>query len=96
MSPMSTTLTVGICCDMWQPYTDVVKARAPNAILVFGKFHIVQHLTKAVDQVPRVLQPCGVAYWLLAGWLSWGLRSDFGPDVTSTYWWSSSRARELA
>jgi len=36
---------------MWQPYVDVVKARAPNAILVFDKFHIVQHLTKAVDQV---------------------------------------------
>lgn len=43
----------GVCCDMWQPYADVVKARAPNAILVFDKFHIVQHLTKAVDQVRR-------------------------------------------
>ena len=43
----------GVCCDMWQPYVDVVKARAPNAILVFDKFHIVQHLTKAVDQVRR-------------------------------------------
>ncbi len=43
----------GVCCDMWQPYTDVVKTRAPNAILVFDKFHIVQHLTKAVDQVRR-------------------------------------------
>lgn len=38
---------------MWQPYADVVKARAPKAILVFDKFHIVQHLTKAVDQVRR-------------------------------------------
>ena len=38
---------------MWQPYVDVVKARAPNAILVFDKFHIVQHLSKAVDQVRR-------------------------------------------
>lgn len=43
----------GVCCDMWQPYADVVKARAPKAILVFDKFHIVQHLTKAVDQVRR-------------------------------------------
>ncbi len=43
----------GVCCDMWQPYADVVKARAPNAVLVFDKFHIVQHLTKAVDQVRR-------------------------------------------
>lgn len=43
----------GVCCDMWQPYVDVVKARAPKAILVFDKFHIVQHLTQAVDQVRR-------------------------------------------
>jgi len=43
----------GVCCDMWQPYADVVKARAPNAVLVFDKFHIVSHLTKAVDQVRR-------------------------------------------
>jgi len=43
----------GVCCDMWQPYADVVKARAPKAILVFDKFHIVQHLTQAVDQVRR-------------------------------------------
>jgi transposase len=38
---------------MWQPYVDVVKVRAPDAILVFDKFHIVQHLTQAVDQVRR-------------------------------------------
>lgn len=43
----------GICCDMWQPYIDVIKAKAPKAILVFDKFHIVQHLSKAVDQVRR-------------------------------------------
>ena len=43
----------GVCCDMWQPYSDVVKEKAPQAVLVFDKFHIVQHLTKAVDQVRR-------------------------------------------
>lgn len=43
----------GICCDMWQPYIDVVKARAPEAVLVFDKFHIVRHLMEAVDQVRR-------------------------------------------
>ena len=43
----------GICCDMWQPYIDVVKARAPQAVLVFDKFHIVRHLMEAVDQVRR-------------------------------------------
>lgn len=43
----------GLCCDMWQPYVDVIKERAPQAVLVFDKFHIVQHLTRAVDQVRR-------------------------------------------
>ena len=43
----------GVCCDMWQPYVDVIKARAPKSVLVFDKFHIVQHLSKAVDQVRR-------------------------------------------
>ena len=43
----------GVCCDMWQPYIDVVKDRAPQAVLVFDKFHIVRHLMEAVDQVRR-------------------------------------------
>ena len=43
----------GICCDMWQPYVDVIRANAPNATLVFDKFHIVRHLMEAVDQVRR-------------------------------------------
>ena len=43
----------GICCHMWQPYIDVIKARAGQAVLVFDKFHIVSHLMKAVDQVRR-------------------------------------------
>ncbi len=43
----------GICCDMWQPYIDVIKAQAPQAVLVFDKFHIVRHLMEAVDQVRR-------------------------------------------
>ena len=42
-----------VCCDMWQPYADVVKERAPQAVLVFDKFHIVRHLIAAVDQVRR-------------------------------------------
>ncbi len=37
---------------MWQPYIDVIKARAPQAVLVFDKFHIVRHLMAAVDQPP--------------------------------------------
>ena len=41
----------GVCCDMWEPYAKVVKEFVPHAIFVFDKFHIVQHLSKAVDAV---------------------------------------------
>lgn len=43
----------GICCDMWAPYIAVVKEQAPNAELVFDKFHIVRHLLDAVSDVRR-------------------------------------------
>ena len=43
----------GVCCDMWMPYINVIEAKAPNAVLVFDKFHIVRHLMNAVDQVRR-------------------------------------------
>ena len=53
LGPEKTAVLEGICCDMWQPYIDVVKDRAPQAVLVFDKFHIVRHLMQAVDQVRR-------------------------------------------
>lgn len=42
-----------VCCDMWQPYVDMVKKYLPDATLVFDKFHITQHLMQAVDEVRR-------------------------------------------
>jgi transposase len=42
-----------VCCDMWQPYIDMVKEHLSEATLVFDKFHIMQHLLKAVDEVRR-------------------------------------------
>lgn len=44
---------IGICCDMWPSYIDTIRARAPQATLVFDKFHIVRQLTEAVDKVRR-------------------------------------------
>jgi transposase len=43
----------GICCDMWDPYIQVIRQYAPQAVLVFDKFHIVRHLMDAVDHVRR-------------------------------------------
>ena len=42
-----------VCCDMWAVYVDAVKENLPRAILVFDRFHIVQHLNRAVDEVRR-------------------------------------------
>lgn len=53
LGPEKTAVLQGICCDMWQPYIDVIKEQAPQAVLVFDKFHIVRHLMEAVDQVRR-------------------------------------------
>jgi transposase len=43
----------GICCDMWAPYVDVIKERAPHATMVFDKFHLIRHLLIAVDKVRK-------------------------------------------
>lgn len=43
----------GICCDMWPAFIKAVKAKAPQATLVFDKFHIVRKITEAVDTVRR-------------------------------------------
>jgi len=51
--PERTARIVGICCDMWAPYVDVIKETCPEAILVFDKFHIVRHLLTAVNDVRK-------------------------------------------
>lgn len=40
-----------ICSDMWKSYLKVIKERAPKALHVLDRFHIVSHLNKAVDKV---------------------------------------------
>jgi len=40
-----------VCSDMWKAYLKVIKARIPQAMHVLDRFHIVQHLNKAVDKV---------------------------------------------
>ena len=51
--PERTSKLKGICCDMWPAFIKAVKAKAPQATLVFDKFHIVKKLTEAVDIVRR-------------------------------------------
>jgi transposase len=44
-----------VCMDMWAPYRDVVGERASQAVVCFDRFHVVQHLNEAVDEVRRSL-----------------------------------------
>jgi transposase len=42
-----------LCCDMWAPYLDAVRRHLPQATVVFDRFHLTQHLSRAVDDVRR-------------------------------------------
>ena len=42
-----------VCSDMWQPYLNVLAAKAGQALHVLDRFHITLHLNQAVDQVRR-------------------------------------------
>jgi len=42
-----------VAMDMWRPYINSTEAHAPQAKIVFDKFHIAKHLGDAVDQVRR-------------------------------------------
>jgi len=40
-----------ICSDMWKPYLKVVAKKAGHAIHVLDRFHIMSHMSKAIDKV---------------------------------------------
>ena len=40
-----------VCSDMWQPYLEVIAKQAAQAIHVLDRFHIMQKLGKAIDEV---------------------------------------------
>ena len=39
--------------DMWKPFRKAMLSNAPNAQIVYDKFHIMRHLADALDQVRR-------------------------------------------
>ena len=39
--------------DMWKPFRNAAQARAPQAAILFDKFHIVKHLNEALDKVRK-------------------------------------------
>jgi transposase len=42
-----------VAMDMWDPYVNSVREHVADAVIVYDKFHVAQHLGKAVDQVRR-------------------------------------------
>jgi transposase len=39
--------------DMWKPFRNATNARAPQAAILFDKFHIMRHLGEALDKVRK-------------------------------------------
>ena len=39
--------------DMWASYANLVREYAPQAQILFDRFHIVKHLQEAIDEVRR-------------------------------------------
>ncbi len=40
-----------VCSDMWQAYLKVIAKKAPHALHVLDRFHIMHRINKAIDQV---------------------------------------------
>lgn len=39
--------------DMWKPFRNTATERAPQAAILFDKFHVLRHLNEALDQVRK-------------------------------------------
>lgn len=55
LTPAERDGITAIAMDMWEPYRTTVRAHVPDADakIVFDKFHILQHVGDAVDQVRK-------------------------------------------
>lgn len=40
-----------VCSDMWKPYLQVIAEKAPQALHVLDRFHVVANLQKAVNEI---------------------------------------------
>jgi len=52
--PMRLLETVNtVCCDMYEGFTEAIKAEVPNANIVVDRFHVARHYRDATDQVRK-------------------------------------------
>ncbi len=40
-----------ICSDMWKPYLRIIAEMAPKAVNILDRFHIMSHMSKAIDEI---------------------------------------------
>ena len=51
MGKIRTSRLQFVCSDMWKPYLNVIKLKAPQAVHVLDRFHIAMNMNKAIDKV---------------------------------------------
>lgn len=44
---------LAVCVDMWKAFSNSVRTHAPQARIIYDKFHVMQHANRAVDEVRR-------------------------------------------
>ena len=42
------------CVDMWEPFRLSIEQWAPKCVIVYDKFHIIQHANDAIDELRRM------------------------------------------
>lgn len=90
-----------VCMDMWAPYYNLVRQHAPNAQILFDRFHIVKHLNEAVDEARRSLMRTlsrqqraafkGTRWLLLKN--PWNLSSHQAERLSTLVRWNSPLVR---
>jgi transposase len=53
LGPKKTSKIGLIVMDMWRPFRNVAQDKAPQAAILFDKFHIMRHLGEALDKVRK-------------------------------------------
>lgn len=53
LGPTRSHRLVAVTMDMWQGYIGAPQAHAPQAAIVFDRFHIERYLTEAVNEIRK-------------------------------------------
>ena len=71
-----------VCSDMWKAYLKVIKKKAPNALHVLDRFHIMAMMNKAIDKIR-------------AGEAKRMKRDGYEPLLKHSRWWWLKRVWNL-